>query len=230
MGESDDRNLFDDPTPLEPVASPLLPGPMASLFLRPRQFFSGHLALGSTPYVVFVTYACGLAFSADRIDSRLMRTDLGGSAPLIVNVAESWPLYWATVLGFGLISALLLWSIGGWWYRVRIKWSGHADPDAKQARLVFIYATFVWALPAILASVIASLIYPSYLAYWNADQAWSAVLMIFPFWSCVVSYLGVTAVFQMSKWKARIWFLILPLLLYGGGFLMVVLAYFFLDQ
>ena len=62
MGESDNRILFDDPTPLEPMASPLLPGAMASLFLRPRQFFSGHLALGSTPYVVFVTYVCGLAF------------------------------------------------------------------------------------------------------------------------------------------------------------------------
>jgi hypothetical protein len=203
---------------------------MASLFLRPKKFFSGHLALGSTPHVAFVTCICGVAYTASRFEQRMMRAEFQGQTSPFVELAESWPLYWATVLGLGLISALLLWTIGGWWYRVRVEWSGHAEPDAKQARLVYIYATFVQALPGIFFLVVATLAYPSYLAYWEADEVWSSVLLLFPFWACVVSYRGVTSVFQLSKWKARIWFFILPVLVYAGGFMMSVIAYFMLGQ
>jgi len=54
----------------------------------------------------------------------------------------------------------------------------------------------------------------------------SLVLVVFPFWSIAASYAGAKTVFGVSGGRARIWFLILPVLLYvvAVGALGVVFA------
>jgi len=53
--------------------------------------------------------------------------------------------------------------------------------------------------------------FANYRDAWASDEAWSGLLVIFIVWSCIASYKAVRAAFAVSKWKARLWFLIVPL-------------------
>ena len=218
------------PEPILPEAARLWPQHLVDIFLRPKHFFSGQLALGSTPYVLFVTWLLGLSSAIDRVDGHLVKADLGTVPlnPLLERAVSSWPLYWACVLVAGVLAGAGLWYVGGWWYRVRAGWAGARDPDPRLARLVYVYSGFVLALPAVAVVVLWTLAFPDYRTAWTDDESfWSLALVVFPFWSCWASFRGVTSVFEVSRAKAAVWFLVLPsalyLLLIGG----VALAYMF---
>ncbi len=206
------------PPPIEPESSPLLPRNLVDLFVRPRRFFTGQLALGKTPYIIVAAWCYGIATSVDRIDQEILKSQLGRSNPfaqrLVSTVTESWPLFWAWVLAIGAINGLLLWLIGGWWYRKRLRWSGAADADKRLARLTYIYSSFVLAGPLVLATLFRTALYPNYAAASDAMESLSVLMLVFPFWSVATSYAGATALFPVSKGRARLWFLILPIVFY----------------
>jgi hypothetical protein len=132
-------HMPDHEAAIRPAQSPLWPQHLVDLFIRPRQFFAGQLALGKTPYVLFVTWCFGIATAIDRIDQEILRADMGAAragwdsmAPVLVG---SWAGYWATILAYGAVSGLMIWYLGGWWYAKRLSWSGAKDPDHRLARL-----------------------------------------------------------------------------------------------
>jgi hypothetical protein len=220
------------PPPIEPGPSPFWPQHLRDLFFRPRRFFSGQLALGKTPYLVLVTWCYGISSAIDRIDRELLRVELGRARPswerLGPMITESWLGFWLWVLLAGALGGIFIWWVGGWWFRVRLEWSGALEPDKRLARLVFVYSSFVATGPAVALAVGYSLVYPSYAAAFAADEPYSALFLIFPFWSLISSYLGVRTLFEASRWKARVWFVILPgilyLLLFGVVALLLSLA------
>jgi nucleoside recognition membrane protein YjiH len=59
-----------------------------------------------------------------------------------------------------------------------------------------------------------------------ADEAWTTTLLIFPFWSCFVSYRGSSTISNLKRGKALTWFLVLPSLVYlfSIGLLAALLA------
>jgi hypothetical protein len=190
--------------------------------MRPTRFFSSPLGLGQTPYILFVTWCYGIASAIDRVDQELLRAEVGRPRPgwdvWGPMVTESWLGYWGFVLGMGAVSGLFLWWLGGWWYHVRLRWAGDADPDRRLARLVYVYSSFVWSGPAIAAALVATVAFANYTEAWNSDQPYSIALLIFPFWSVVTSYLGARVIFDVSPRRARLWFLILPMALYVVAF------------
>lgn len=202
------------PPPIQPEASPLWPRHLIDIFIRPSRFFSSQLALGHTPYVLLVTWCFGIAQAMDRIDINLMRSEFGRVRPGLHTLAGSWLYYWAFVLAAGLVAGGFLWLLGGWWYRVRLGWSGAVKPDAKTARLVYIYSSFVLAGPTVLWALIETMTFPNYLAAWQSEEMWSALLLVFPFWSCYSSYRGATTLFTLKRGPARMWFLVLPAVVY----------------
>lgn len=141
---------------------------------------------------------------------------------------ESWLGFWILVLGAGALSGVFLWWVGGWWFALRLRWSGAADPDRRLARLVMAYSAFIFSGPTVAAAAIYTLVYRSYAAAYASDELYSLALMIFPFWSVVVSYRGVRSLFEVGAWRSRIWFLILPLAVYviAFGALAAVFAFF----
>ena len=197
---------------------PLKPRNLINLFIRPRKFFSSQLALGKTPYLLFVALCFGIANVIDRIDKNLIKSEYGstisGSTEIYVGIAQSWIVFWIAVIIMGAISGFFIWLIGGWWYKIRLIWSGAIDPDKEQARYVYIYSSFVFAGPKFLKTLIYTLLYPSYIAAFRGDEIYSFIIVILVFYSIYVSFLGATTVFELVKWKSRLWFIILPITFY----------------
>lgn len=206
------------PPPIHAGPSPLWPRHLIDLFLRPRRFFSGQLALGKTPYAVLVAWCYGAAHTLDRLDQNLLRAEIGRPRPgwdqLAPYIVDSWLGFWLLLLVAGALSGLFLWWLGGWWFAVRLRWSGAEDPDRRLARLVMVYSAFIFTGPTIAAAAVYTVSFGSYAEAFASEEFFSLALLIFPFWSIAASYTGARSVFGVAGWRPRMWFLILPLLLY----------------
>jgi hypothetical protein len=223
------HQVQDGPRPTETEASPLVPQNLVNLFVRPAKFFSDKLALGQTPHLMLALFCFGFSSAIDRFDTEMAKAALGQSRPgwdmILAWIGGSWLAYWGAVAGLGLISAAFIWTVGGWWYRKRLIWCGASDPDAKTARLVYIYASFVYAAPVILGSLIITLAYANYASYFAADESYSLLFLIFPFWSLWVSYTGAKTMFDVKPGKAKLWFLVLPSAFYVLAFGLIAMLF-----
>lgn len=208
------------PTEGEPAPVPSdLPAPagepvtLVDLFLRPTRFFSSGTPYGMQDALVFVAWVVGMNVIVGRIERVMMRAELEQSTSPPA-VPDSWVDFWLVVLVGGLIAGMLIWHLGTWWYRVRLRWSGAKDPDVARARTVYLFASLVWAGPAMLWQVIDTFRFPDYLASWNGASPWLLVLMILPFWSVWVAYRGARTAFDTRPGRARWWMLIMPSAVY----------------
>jgi hypothetical protein len=201
------------------------------LFFKPRRFFADQVTLWKTRYVVAVCWIAGTAESIDRISQELMEADLKGGVETMpaIEFFGPWPTYWAIVLVTGAISGLFLWWVGGWWYRVRLGWSGAKDADPRLARLVYIYSTFVYAAPLIIYTLVETTTYADAVEAYQSESLWPLFLLAFLFWSLVTSYKGVTTLFVVSPWRSRLWFLILPAILYFVAFGVIAVLFALFD-
>jgi hypothetical protein len=208
--------------------SPLAPKNLLSLFFRPTRFFSTNLALNNTLDILLVIWCLGINSAMERLNKILLKEEIrenaAGTSQLVDNafmqrVLESWAHYWAWVLGIGVIGGFIIWLINGWWYKVRIIWSGHKNPDPRTARLVYAYSTLVETGPAIISVLLLTIFYDNYLDWWRTHEFdYTPFFVIFLFWSLVTSFKGVITCFDVSKTKAMVWFLILPTIVYIVAF------------
>ncbi len=216
----------------EGLRSPLSPAALRDLFLRPARYFREQpLDTGDWKWAAWVV---GVAVAIERIDQGLARSDLGAPSPgwdtlspLLVN---SWTGFWLFAALMGTLGGALAWLIGGWWYHVRIRWSGVPDANRTEARRVYIFASLVAAVPIVVYSLVVTVLYPDYSAAWYDDELWSGLLLVFPFWSVVVSYRGVRVRFPIRAGPARVWFAILPVLFYVIMIGVIGLVYSFVRE
>jgi hypothetical protein len=191
------------------------------LFFRPKRFFEG-VDLDRRWWYLTLLLLVGISTASGRIDSNLMRADLGRPrsgwedfAPLLT---ESWVGYWLFVLAAAVLSAVFYWYVRGWWYKVRLRWSGAEAPDPRVARLVLVSASLVASAPVVAFLLADTVSFPDYQTAWSSEGMASSVLLVFPFWSLYASYRGARTRFDVAKWRARIWFFILPFLMYTVSF------------
>lgn len=130
----------------------------------------------------------------------------------------SWPTYWILVLIMSIPSGMFIWWISGWWYKVRIKWSGAKQPDPFESRLTYIFSSFVYTAPTIALYFSTAFFFKNpWEAYsFESDNFYIAGVLFLAYtlpylWSVLVSYKGVTTRFNLIKWKAKLWFIILPI-------------------
>jgi hypothetical protein len=225
----------DDPTETNPFAELAPPAPakrphaappgylwLHYLFLRPRRFFQ-HFVVEPTPLLTaFCAWTCGMAESIDQVQERTFGENLAV-------VDFGWAIFWGVVVALGAVAGVLYFVIGGLWYRVRLSWSGAVDVDRRLATRVYLFASQVYALPAVLAMVADTRTYPTpTAAAVGGPHWWHLVVLVCLFWSVYVSYAGVRTAFRVRRGRAMLWFLILPGLSYavavGGLFLAGVLA------
>ena len=174
----------------------------------------------------------GISAQVDRIETEILRFQLGQSrqAWQIIEplVTGSWLWFWAFSLAGGIVSGALLYFIAGWWYGVRVRFSGAKDFDKHRARHLYAWSSFIVACPYVLLTVASTAMHPNYLAASNSEELIGYVFLALIFWSIGVSYVGVSSSFEMVRWRAIIWFLALPVLFYlfSLGLVVGLMAYF----
>lgn len=212
-------------------ASPYHPVNLLNLFLFPKKFFTSDFSLkgGNGAYLAIFLY--GIARAVGRIEKDFFQSDVGAvaSSDNVVDslVSGSWLSFWVFALLAGVISGAILWWVGGWWFRVRLRWSGDPDPDLSRARAVYAFSSLVFALPLIGYTFVQTLAYrnPSQAYYAEDWFNWiSILLLIFPFWTLFTAFTGVRSQFEVSTRKALFWFVGLQGGIYIAGYLLLFIA------
>jgi hypothetical protein len=203
---------------MKPRAS-LVFGPqrLVSLLLTPRVFFSHPDLMRDRLGIIIAAALVGITNAMGRLDQNLSKADIRQQQALdgfTRWATSSWLQYWVIVILTGLVSAVLSWYIGGWFYRKRLEWSGAGEVEPDDARSLSVLQDMVWVLPMVLMAVIQTLSYANYAEAWEATTTVSAMMMVFVFWSCWTSYCAATTVYTLKKTQARFWFLILPAIFY----------------
>jgi hypothetical protein len=208
-------NTVVQPEPGTPAVEDISPlRSLILLFTRPTYLFSQVAALTRARMYLFLAYCSGVAAAIDRLDQNMLKADLTGRST-VAALIDSWPKLWLFLLAVGLLYAAVVWWLLGWWYGVRLRWSGAQSPDPFTTRVVYVYQDFIQSAPTILIVIAYTFTFASYAAAWASEEVWSALILVFVVWSCVTSYKAVCAAFSVRKWQARFWFLILPLVFYG---------------
>lgn len=207
-------NTAVQPEPGAPAVADIPPlRSLVLLFTHPTYLFSQVAALTRGRMYLLLAYCSGVAAAIDRLDQNMMRADLTGRSS-VTALIDSWPKLWLFLLAVGLLYAAVVWWLMGWWYGVRLGWSGAESPDPFTTRVVYVHQDFIQSAPAILIVIAYTFAFANYEEAWASEEAWSALILVFVVWSCVTSYKAVCAAFSVQKWKARFWFLILPLVFY----------------
>ena len=148
------------------------------------------------------TYAIGHLVDAQYVHSSRGRGSIFSS---------SWPEQWGFLLLGGMVLGLLIYRFGGWWYELRLWWSGVNPIDEDKARSVYLASSQIQALPTILWTLGETLFYESPIGAMTSASLWMIPMIVFPFWSIRASHVAVQSVFQGNRTALRIWFLIIPL-------------------
>ena len=187
------------------------------LITKPKRFFTHHFDKKESPYFWFVLITFGIASTIERLDKELLEYDLRGDLESIEFV-NNWPTYWASAFVGGFITGWLFYFVGGWFYNLRVKWA-KGNPDRETSRFIYLYSSFIPAFPTVLLTLNQTLTSPK--PYDPADEGSIydltvfVLVLILMYYSVYVSYVGVTTRMNPTKWRGRIWFLILPCCFYS---------------
>ncbi|MBE9079585.1 hypothetical protein IQ241_20175 [Romeria aff. gracilis LEGE 07310] len=192
---------------------------LLNLFAHPRYFFSGEVALSKRRHILIAVWVTGMSYVIDRIEQEALRVELGistlpGWAAFRQQIIEFWPWFWLFVALTGCLAGLLVWLVGGWWFRLRLRWAGAENPNPHLSRLVFIYASLVFALPNLFVALLWTGVQARYTTAYSEDIFLSLLVLIFAYWELYSAYVGVRTWFTLDRRKAQLWFAILPGLLY----------------
>ncbi len=210
-------------------ATPQVEPPHWSLWLlylvfKPRRFFETYVLKSIPALTVLSAWLFGASSAIERFENKQL---FSGDNPVYESMAGDWTMYAAYVAVLGAISGALYFAVGGWWYRLRLTWSGAQDPDIALARRVYLYSAQAYAVPMVLYAVWQAGVYATPAAAVMGSDSWWMVTVAGLFWSVYVSYRGVRTAFDVKRWRARWWFFILPGLTYAAAMSAVIGAMLF---
>ena len=199
------------------------PAQLRDLFLRPRDFFARRSNVDFMPAVAVAIVLSACFDVMGKIDQKSALVESGhaneGTRAVVGWMTQSWSTYWGTVVVIGLLGTVLSWYIGGWWYGLRLRWSGASAAPWDVARRVVALQSLVESLPTLLIAISETIRFSDYNAASQDDSLWlnAAVPLLFVVWSCWTSYCAATTVFPGARSRGWLWFLVLPLTLYVLG-------------
>ena len=204
----------------------MTPLSLFDLFFRPGRFFAPGRALPAKAGLVAALLLSGLGTGIARLEHRAaIRFVLKArgitprrQALFLAPISADWMTFWGHAALSAIVTAVLLWTLGAWWFRLRARGCGAPAAEMGTSREIYVWSGLVIAVPAIVLALVQTALFPSFRAAWAQASLWTLVLILFPFWSAFTSYAGARARFPLRPGRARFWFLILPWLLYAMAF------------
>ena len=189
-----------------------------NLYVRPRRFAAQvEDAVDDTYWTLFFAWLVGIVSTVERIDTRISQSELAGrSLPFLSLewINSSWFNYWILVCIGGVISGVFFWFLAGWWYQLRLRFSGAMNVSATTARALSTWQFAAAAIPALAAILFDTFVETSYLSARENATSLSYVFLIPVFWSIWTSYSLATATHHLKKWPGLGWFVLLPAVFY----------------
>ena len=173
--------------------------------------------MDDTYWTLFFAWVVGIVSTVERIDTRISQSELAGrSVPFISLewINSSWFNYWILVCIGGVISGVFFWFLAGWWYQLRLRFSGAMNVSATTARALSTWQFAAATIPALAAILFDTFVETSYLSARENATSLSYVLLIPVFWSIWTSYSLATATHHLKKWPGLGWFVLLPAVFY----------------
>lgn len=202
----------------------------SELFLKPKVFFQKNLfdSKEKPAYFILAIIIFGIGNGIDRLDGRMTKFDLQGNFTALERV-NNWPTYWIIAILGGILGSILLYFIGGWFYNVRLKWS-KGTSDIKKSRYIYLYSGVVLYAVIIMITIILMFINPKPYDIEGSFNLWDQIslflVFFFAFYSIYVSYSGVRTITDADKSRARLWFLILPIIFYALVYAVAIIGVF----
>lgn len=194
------------------------------LICKPKTFFEEQFEKEKSPYFWYVLLVFGLSYSIDRLDRTFLKYDLKGNYEQL-ELINNWYYYWGFSIFGAILSGLLFYYFGGWFYNLRVKWS-KGTPDKETSRFIYLYSSFIPSLPTVIYSIHLTFNQPKPYILMNEDGGEGIIFPLFIlfliFYGIYVSYQGVCVTMKPAKWLGRIWFLILPVFMYFIALAMIL--------
>lgn len=210
------EELVHQPAPVEEESG------LLDLFIRPGRFFRQRASRMSLGFLLFAAWIAGVLNADEQMEQLYLKK-------YSLDSHESWASHAVIIAVAGLITGLIIYGILGWWYRVRLFFCGVHGARPRTARAIYLTARLVGSIGAVLLLVWEVATFDAPVEAWTASSSgflvFAAVMMLFLFWSSVISWRGVLAVFPCAgRIRAAIFFLVLPLgvqcLAFVGGLLL----------
>jgi hypothetical protein len=199
---------------------------LRDLFFKPSRYFRRGALLDRRVETLIATWIAGIDYAIQRVDFQLVKAELGRQSSLYTELSGSWIRFWAWVILVGVPVGFLVWFVAGWWYRVRLDWSGALAYDRAHVRRVYVHQNLVEALPTLVLTLACTVAFRNYREAWEASSAlWDLAIALFGIWSCVTSYIAVTTAFEVSLKRAAFWFLVLPMVIEGAAAAVLLLVF-----
>lgn len=217
-----DENQYQESSPYFPLKDDyiLSVSDAFNLVKNPPEFFKTG-AVTKDRYITIALYLYGIQYAIEKVDDYILKEIHGVDATNhFASVAmNSWIMFWPTVIILGIFSSLGIWYLQGWWYNTRLNWCSNTHIDGNHGRAVFIFNKMIYVVPFLIITIIEMFLYSNHYEAFNSESAYSTLTALIPLILLIVStvnsYKSVTHVFNLKRLHAKIWFLILPLMLYG---------------
>jgi hypothetical protein len=167
---------------------------LVQLLLEPERLFPRLLADRGDRLPFLAIWLAGVAGAIDTLDSRMA---LGGRTEL---AEAGWPILWAALLVVGIVGGFVSWGVGGWRFRMRLRFSGAEEIEPRHARRVWVHARLVAGTASLVGMLAATFQYPSYTV--ASSEGGLGLLAGLVLWSHFVAYRGVTGCFPVRRARA----------------------------
>ncbi len=184
------------------------------LLFRPGRYFRGPGGRAPIWVVILLCWVIGIAAICEA-------PAIIGALAAAMSSGPSWPAFWVFVLIAGAASGVLQACIPGFFFHFRVFASGGVHAPPTQTFAIWSQARLLIAVPSVISMLVWTFVYDTPEAYAARLVAWweIAAFAPLPLWSVLISFRGVRATIDVSKWASVWWLLVLPM-----GFFVVVIG------
>jgi len=190
------------------------------LFFNPIAYLRKNWIIESDKMMtIFILILAGTSNAIDDIMWKVVNYNILEN--IIAEISDkalfSWWIYWLYVIINSSIKGLVIWVIGGWWFNIRLGFSGDNKSDIKKCRSIVVYLNMIKSLPVFMLIIISTIFFQD--IYSTYSNEFIQILYAILFNSMIITliyfeYRIAFEKFDVDKKRVKIWFIYIPSVLF----------------